>query len=176
MCEFYFLGFMQHIPELTPVQPIMVRQYVSKPPSHSFPLSLVKIHQDGNSDFLISPNLIATKQKKVTQKSARQLSLKNYQQEKLSTKNSCQTISKVFATGKSTIPTIYQNRSLFFWPTFFFRNFLGVETSFFTSRAFHITRKLCRRTDLTGTVNLYTHTYCHSSFVGVAVYEKVVLK
>ena len=85
----------------------MVREYVSKPPNHSFSLSLVKINYDGNSDFLISPNLIATKQKKVTQKSEKQLSLKNYQQEKLSTKNSYQTISKVFAIGKSTIPTIY---------------------------------------------------------------------
>ena len=78
----------------------------------------------------MSPNLIATKQKKVTQKSEKQLSLKNYQQEKLSTKNSYQTISNVFAIGKSTIPTIYENRSLFFWPTFFLGTFLMLKLPF----------------------------------------------
>ena len=60
------------------VQPIMVQEYVDKPPKHSFSLSLVKIPQDGTSDFLISLNLIATKQKKVTQNSEKQLPLKNY--------------------------------------------------------------------------------------------------
>ena len=60
------------------VQPIMVQEYVDKPPKHSFSLSLVKIPQDGTSDFLISLNLIAAKQKKVTQNSEKQLRLKNY--------------------------------------------------------------------------------------------------
>ena len=68
--------------------------------------------------------------RKKWQKSEKQLSLKNYQQEKLSTKNSYQTISKVFAIGKSTIPTIYENRSLFFWPTFFLGTFLMLKLPF----------------------------------------------
>lgn len=52
------------------------------------------------------------------------------------------------------------NSGLFFWSTFTFRNFLAVETYFFTNRGFHITRKLWRRTGLNVSINLYTHIHC----------------
>ena len=63
---------------------------------------------------------------------------------------------------------------LSFGKCFFFRNFLDFEMFFLTSDAFHITRKLWRKTGLTVAVNLYTHIY--SAYVGGVVYGKVVLK
>ena len=79
---------------------------------------------------------------------------------RVSIRNSYRTISKVFAIDKSTITTIYQNRSLSFLLNFSFRNILGVESFFFTSRTFHIIRKFWRITGLTITVNLFTYICC----------------
>ena len=55
-------------------------------------------------------------------------------------------------------------------PSFCFRNFLGVETFFFTSRPYRITSKLWRRTGLTAGINLLTTFIFHSSYVCGAVY------
>ena len=65
---------------------------------------------------------------------------------RLLTAHSYWTISKVFWIGKNEI--------------FSFRSFVGIETYFFTSHAFHIMRKLQKKTGLTVAVNFHAHIYC----------------
>ena len=72
---------------------------------------------------------------------------------RLSTGNSHRTFSKVFESVTQPFQLLLAASSF----GQFFKNFLGIKTFFIISRAFHITRKLWRKTGLTIVVSLYTH-------------------
>ena len=72
---------------------------------------------------------------------------------RLSTGNSHRTFSKVFESVTQPFQLLLAASSF----GQFFKNFLGIKTFFIISRAFHITRKLWRKTGLTVVVSLYTH-------------------